>query len=149
MQSSRPLMAWHLTISAQATLVSFLSEANQAHFQPQATLAIVSSLRIVPSLYLIMLTPHHLGFSMNTLLLEGPILPLYLKSHPLHSSLSHCPMWFSSLYFMLPGILLFIFTTPIAQTVKNLPTMQETRVRSLGGEDPLEKGMASHFSVLS
>ena len=50
---------------------------------------------------------------------------------------------------MLPGILLFIFTTPIAQTVKNLPAMQETRVRSLGWEDPLEKGMASHFSVLS
>ena len=29
----------------------------------------------------------------------------------------------------------------VAQMVKNLPTMQETRVRSLGGEDPLEKGM--------
>ena len=30
------------------------------------------------------------------------------------------------------------------QTVKHLPTMQETRVRSLGGEDPLEKEMATH-----
>ena len=32
--------------------------------------------------------------------------------------------------------------------VKNLPTVQETRVRSLGWEDPLEKGMASHSSIL-
>ena len=36
---------------------------------------------------------------------------------------------------------------PIAQTVKNLPAMQETRVRSLGWEDPLEK--ASHSSILA
>ena len=33
---------------------------------------------------------------------------------------------------------------PIAQMVKNLPAMQETRVQSLGWEDPLEKGMAIH-----
>ena len=31
--------------------------------------------------------------------------------------------------------------------VKNLPTMQETWVRSLGRADPLEKGMATHFSI--
>ena len=33
--------------------------------------------------------------------------------------------------------------------VKHLPTMQETRVRSLGGKDPLEKEMATHFSILA
>ena len=33
--------------------------------------------------------------------------------------------------------------------VKNLPVMQEPRVRSLGGEDPLEKGMATHSSILA
>ena len=33
--------------------------------------------------------------------------------------------------------------------VKNLPAMQETRVQSLGGEDPLEKGMATHSSILA
>ena len=33
--------------------------------------------------------------------------------------------------------------------VKNLPTMQETRVQSLGQEDPLEKGMATHSSILA
>ena len=33
----------------------------------------------------------------------------------------------------------------VAQTVKNLPAMQEIWVQSLGWEDPLEKGMATHF----
>ena len=33
--------------------------------------------------------------------------------------------------------------------VKNLPAMQETWLRSLGGEDPLEKEMATHFSILA
>ena len=37
----------------------------------------------------------------------------------------------------------------VAQTVKNLPTMSETQVQSLGWEDPLEKAMATHFSVLA
>ena len=40
-------------------------------------------------------------------------------------------------------------TLPVAQTAKNLPVMQETRVLSLGEEDPLEKGMASHSSILA
>ena len=37
----------------------------------------------------------------------------------------------------------------VAQMVKNLPSMQETWVRSLGWEDPLEKGMATHSSDLA
>ena len=36
----------------------------------------------------------------------------------------------------------------VAQTVKNLPAMQETWVQSLGQEDPLEKGMATYSSIL-
>ena len=32
---------------------------------------------------------------------------------------------------------------------KNLPVMQETKIQSLGWEDPLEKGMATHFSILA
>ena len=36
-----------------------------------------------------------------------------------------------------------------AQLVKNLPTMQETWVRYLGWEDPLEKEMATHSSILA
>ena len=38
---------------------------------------------------------------------------------------------------------------PVVQTVENLPAKQETRVRSLGREDLLEKGMATHFSILA
>ena len=37
----------------------------------------------------------------------------------------------------------------MAQTVKNLPEMQETQIQALGQEDPLEKGMASHSSKLA
>ena len=37
----------------------------------------------------------------------------------------------------------------VAQMVKNLPAMQETQVLSLSQEDPLEKGMANHSSILA
>ena len=37
----------------------------------------------------------------------------------------------------------------MAQTVKHPPSMQETRVRSLGQEDPLQKEMATHSSILA
>ena len=40
------------------------------------------------------------------------------------------------------------WTSLVAQTVKRLPTMWETRVRSLGQEDPLEKEMGTHSSIL-
>ena len=40
-------------------------------------------------------------------------------------------------------------STLVTQMVKNLPTMQETRGQSLGWEDPLEKGMATHSSILA
>ena len=37
----------------------------------------------------------------------------------------------------------------MAQTVKNLPAVCETQVRSLDQEDPLEKGMTTHSSILA
>ena len=37
----------------------------------------------------------------------------------------------------------------VAQTVKDLPAMQESRDQSLGWEDPLEEGMATHSSILA
>ena len=37
----------------------------------------------------------------------------------------------------------------VAQTVKNLSAMQETQVQSLSLEDPLEKGLATHSSILA
>ena len=43
----------------------------------------------------------------------------------------------------------FIRDSPVAQAVKNLPTVQETQGRSLGQEDLLEKGMATHSNILA
>ena len=43
----------------------------------------------------------------------------------------------------------FPWASLAAQTVKNPPAMRETWVRSLGWEDPLEKGMATHSSILA
>ena len=42
-----------------------------------------------------------------------------------------------------------VWASLMAQMVKNLSAMQETQVRSLGREDPLEKGMATHSSSLA
>ena len=41
------------------------------------------------------------------------------------------------------------WTSLVAQTVKHLPTLRETRVPSLGQEDLLEKEMATHSSILA
>ena len=43
----------------------------------------------------------------------------------------------------------YSWASPVAQTVKNLPAMWETWVQSLGWEDPLEEGMATHSSILA
>ena len=43
----------------------------------------------------------------------------------------------------------YFWASLVAQLVKNLPAMQETWVRSLGWEDPLEKGKATHCSILA
>ena len=42
-----------------------------------------------------------------------------------------------------------LWTSPVAQKVKHLPTVWETWVRSLGQEEPLEKEMATHSSTLA
>ena len=44
---------------------------------------------------------------------------------------------------------LTLWASLVAQTVKNLPAMRETQDRSLGQEDPLEKIMATHSSILA
>ena len=49
----------------------------------------------------------------------------------------------------LPAILLLCTDFPGSSEVKNLPTVQETWVGSLGQEDPLEKKMATHSSILA
>ena len=55
-------------------------------------------------------------------------------------------------FLIFPFDVLFLFVlgaSMVAQIVKNLPAVQETRVQSLGQEDPLEKDMATHSSVLA
>ena len=52
----------------------------------------------------------------------------------------HCCLW---------KTLLLAPASLVAQTVKNLPAMQETHVQSLGQEDPPEKGMATHSGVVA
>ena len=46
-------------------------------------------------------------------------------------------------------LIFYILTSLVAQMVKRLPTMQETRVQSLGRKDLLEKEMATHSSILA
>ena len=45
--------------------------------------------------------------------------------------------------------LFLLWASLVAQTVKTLPAMQETWVQPLGWEDPLEKGKATHSSILA
>ena len=49
----------------------------------------------------------------------------------------------------LQSVLILFQASLVAQAVKNLPAMQETRVQSLGQENPLEKEMATHSSTLA
>ena len=51
------------------------------------------------------------------------------------------------LYEEIRGTLLVVQSSLVAQTVKTLPAMRETQIQSLGWEDSLEKGMATHSSV--
>ena len=44
---------------------------------------------------------------------------------------------------------MYFLEFPVAQMVKNLPVMQETRGRSLGQQDSLEKEVATHSSILA
>ena len=63
--------------------------------------------------------------------------------------------WYQSLNFetfpftLMSRLLVAVWIFPVAQTVKNLPAMQETWIRSLGQKDPLEKGMTIHSSTLA
>ena len=58
-------------------------------------------------------------------------------------------MLYSQLHFIF--MLLYVVTraSQVAQCIKNLPAVQEMQVQSLGQEDALEKGMATHSSILA
>ena len=72
--------------------------------------------------------------SVSSQLIRG--LPSYLLLTPLTPLLQR-------------GGLMETWTSLVAQTVKNLPAVQETQVQSLGWEDSLEKEMATHSSILA
>ena len=59
------------------------------------------------------------------------------------------PGWGSSAGEVIGYPLQYSWASLVAQLVKNLPAMRETWVRSLGWEDPLEKGKATHSSILA
>ena len=58
------------------------------------------------------------------------------------------PLTTSDIILALFTVSMYVWASLVARTVKNLPPMQETWVWSLGWEDPLDKGMAIHFSIL-
>ena len=65
-------------------------------------------------------------------------IPLLLQGHRSH--------WIKGL---IHYELILTWVLLVAQMAKNLPAMQETQVQSLGWEDPMEKGMATHSSILA
>ena len=67
---------------------------------------------------------------------------LWLRKETYNSNMTHKRVGFA-------GYRLLIWASLVAQRVKHLPAMQETWVRSLGQEDPLEKEMATHSSTLA
>ena len=60
-----------------------------------------------------------------------------------------CSLDKTLLAFALHHFVLQDHTSLLAERVKNLPAMQETQVQSLGWEDPLEKEMGTHSSILA
>ena len=75
---------------------------------------------------------------------DYPLFQAHLSPLSLHSSNSAILVWFQGLC-----MVIFSRASLVAQLVKNLSTVQETWVKSLGWEDPLEKAMATHFSILA
>ena len=71
----------------------------------------------------------------------------WLSLFPVHTVFlqNKIPRWKHSYYVLN----LTARTSLVAQTVKNLPAMQETRARSLGREDPLEEEMTTHSRILA
>ena len=54
-----------------------------------------------------------------------------------------------AVYFQFLSVYRYLWVSLLTQMVKNLPAIQEAWVRSLGWEDPLEEGMATHSSILA
>ena len=67
----------------------------------------------------------------------------------LHQCVAHSYFWKNLNDLFLFRSTYFLYISLVAQMVENLSAMQEIWIWSLGGEDPLEKGMATHSSILA
>ena len=146
---SRPLSQWcHLTTSS--SVVPFPPAPNpsqhQSLFQRVNSLhevAMSFSFSIIPSKEI----PGLISFRMDwlDLLAVQGILKSLLQHHSSKASILRCSAFFTAfrlfISYINPGL--------IAQLVKNPPAMWETWVWSLGWEDPLERGKATHSSILA
>ena len=61
----------------------------------------------------------------------------------------NCFLLFPSNFIIFSSVFKLKWASLVAQMVKSLPAIQETRVSSLGWEVPMEKGMATHSSILA
>ena len=75
---------------------------------------------------------------------------MYQQISDIKDALSLNKYFLINLYIKIFGVpLRLLWASLVAQMVKDLPSMRETWVRSLGREDPLEKEMAAHSSILA
>ena len=96
---------------------------------------------LVPSVLPRAMTVHVCAWLSGTTLVSGPC----KEAQP--SLIIQGCNFSLSLFFLFE--LRFSWASLVAQLVKNLPAVQETQVRSLGWEDPMEKEMATHSSILA
>ena len=130
------------------------------------TVSVISSTALFSSSFPFSVSdPHHSVFQLMDLsiciILVCPWFLLVCFSFQLlYSSPVWCFVMFSNSFLRNSNFSLFSFililsclvifmTSLLAQTVKRLPPMRETQVRSLGREDPLEKETATHYSTLA
>ena len=97
---------------------------------------------------------HLLWQTIETILKYVSILPIVLYWNMLVSMREKCDNIWRTLTFEMKLLNINIYyiidwASLVAQRLKRLPAMQETRVRSLGREDPLEKKMSAHSSILA
>ena len=83
--------------------------------------------------------------------LTGEIVSSHMSvtKSPFFHAHSRCISVLKMFFVCILFVLFFIWFSLVAQMVKNLPAMRETWVQSLGQGDPLEKGMATHSSILA
>ena len=72
-----------------------------------------------------------------------------LTEHFIRFHFCFCIRYWINFFFYFSLVATLEFSSLVSQMVKNLPAMPETRVQSLGQEDPLKKGLATYYSNLA